>query len=65
MLAMHPDIQEKVRKETEEVVGDGIIDQQATINMKYLDMVIQETMRLFPAGPYLPRRVTGELKLSK
>lgn len=65
MLAIHPEIQEKVRKEVIEIVGDGMINQQATINMKYTQMVIQETIRLFPVAPVYPRRTTEKLKLGK
>lgn len=64
MIAMHNNVQEKIRKEVADVVGDGVIDKEAVVKLKYIDMVIRETIRLFPVGPALGRKVTGDLKLS-
>lgn len=63
MLAMHPEIQDKVREEIKLIAGDEIMTDEMVAQMKYTDMVIRETIRIFPAGPFLPRKITGELKL--
>ncbi|XP_063986906.1 cytochrome P450 4C1-like [Diachasmimorpha longicaudata] len=63
-LAMHPDIQKKVRDELQEVVGASDFTEENIANMKYLDMVVKETIRLFPVGPVLGRQMTGDLKLA-
>lgn len=63
MLAMYPEIQDKVRQEIESIVGNEIVTYDMCTDMKYMDMVIRETMRLFPAGPFLPRKITGDIKL--
>ncbi|XP_044014095.1 cytochrome P450 4C1-like [Aphidius gifuensis] len=64
MLAMYPEIQDKVRQEIESIAGNEIVTYDMCTDMKYMDMVIRETMRLFPAGPFLPRKITGDIKLA-
>ncbi|XP_011310401.1 cytochrome P450 4C1 [Fopius arisanus] len=64
MLAMFPDVQEKAREEIKNVAGDGEITESQTAEMKYLDMTIKETLRLFPVGCVIARKTTDELKLA-
>ena len=33
--------------------------------MKYLEMVLKETLRLYPIGPILMRRLDDDVKISK
>lgn len=65
-LARYPEIQEKLYQEIISVVPDD--DTQITVehlaNMTYLDMVVSETLRLFPAGPMVARKATEDFKLS-
>ncbi|XP_015124626.1 cytochrome P450 4d8-like [Diachasma alloeum] len=64
MMAMHPEVQEKAREEVTNVMsGDDISDTEIA-NLKYLDMIIRETIRLFPVAPLMPRKVNADLKLS-
>nr|UEN71158.1 cytochrome P450 4AV17 [Meteorus pulchricornis] len=63
-LAMHPDIQEKVRDEVISVIGsDAVVTEENVGKLKYIRMVILETMRLFPAGPLILRSVTNDVKI--
>ncbi|XP_063991403.1 cytochrome P450 4C1-like isoform X2 [Diachasmimorpha longicaudata] len=64
MLAMHPDVQEKAREEVMSVVGDQDVNEENLANLKYLEMVIRETIRLFPIGAVIGRKTTDELKLA-
>ncbi|XP_058797638.1 cytochrome P450 4C1-like isoform X2 [Phymastichus coffea] len=63
MLAMHPDIQIKVREEIQSVIGDKSMKIEHLANLKYLEMVIKECLRLFPIGPILLRRLAGDVEL--
>ena len=67
MLALHPDVQHKVVQELKEVYGsvDEAIDNESLTKLVYLDMVIKETMRLFPVLPISGRKSTGELDIGK
>ncbi|XP_012281710.1 cytochrome P450 4C1 [Orussus abietinus] len=63
MLAMHPEIQDKVRQELLEVLGADNITAEYLANMKYTDMVVRETLRLFPIAPITVRRLEGDIEL--
>ncbi|KAK0097429.1 hypothetical protein PV326_001892 [Microctonus aethiopoides] len=57
---------EKVREEIITVFGiDRDVMREDLKKLKYLDMVIKEVLRLFPAGPFLPREVTDDLELDE
>lgn len=65
MLAMHPEIQERVYQELQSV----FTEQNEDISLEhlnqtpYLDMVIKETMRLFPAAPYPIRKALDDIPI--
>ncbi|KAF0752653.1 cytochrome P450 4C1-like isoform X1, partial [Aphis craccivora] len=65
MLAMHPEIQDKVYDEIFEVLGDG--DQTITIEdttkLIYLDQCIRETLRLYPLVPLFLRQLQDDVKI--
>ncbi|KAK0158951.1 hypothetical protein PV328_009885 [Microctonus aethiopoides] len=66
MLAIHPDMQDKVREEVAFVIGaddDVVITNIGKLN--YTRMAIQETIRLFPVGPFLSREITDDLQIDK
>ncbi|GFR31342.1 probable cytochrome P450 6a13 [Trichonephila clavata] len=65
MLALNQDVQEKAYQEIVEVLRDtnGELTYEAVQNMKYLDNVISETLRLFPPGIILERLAVADYKL--
>lgn len=65
MLAMNEKIQEKVFQEINEIfpTNNFDIDYNDLQNMEYTEMVLKETLRLFPPGPFFGRKVTAELKI--
>ncbi|XP_031767123.2 cytochrome P450 4C1-like [Galleria mellonella] len=66
MLANHKDIQEKVYQEMNSIFGDST--RQATIDdlaqMKYLELCIKETLRLYPPVHFMARTLNEPVKLS-
>lgn len=65
MMGAHPDIQEKVMQELYDIFGDSNrpCTFNDTVEMKYLERVLFETLRLYPPVPIIAREVTEEVKL--
>ncbi|XP_065220166.1 cytochrome P450 4C1-like [Planococcus citri] len=65
MIACHEDVQEKLHEEIQQVFGDS--DREATYQdvqqLTYLEMVIKESLRLYPSVPYFSRLLTTDLKI--
>ncbi|KAJ8911323.1 hypothetical protein NQ315_017019 [Exocentrus adspersus] len=57
-LCRNPNIQEGVRDEINDVLRrrGGVITWDSLVNMRYLDQVIDETLRLYPPAPNLINR---------
>ncbi|XP_036146803.1 probable cytochrome P450 6a20 [Monomorium pharaonis] len=63
-LAQHQDIQDKVRKEIDEILEKhNDLSYDAMNEMKYLHKIINETMRKYPPLPLINRICTEELDL--
>ncbi|GAB0088657.1 hypothetical protein DMENIID0001_031200 [Sergentomyia squamirostris] len=65
MLAIHPEIQQKVVEELQSVFVDETVpfDYDSVKQLTYLEMVIKETLRLYPVIPYIAREVKNDVKL--
>lgn len=65
MMGCHPEIQEKVIQELDEIFGDS--DRPATfqdtLEMKYLERCLLETLRMYPPVPIIAREINTDLKL--
>lgn len=62
LLAEHVDVQDKVRAEIIEKVGDKeIITMEDISEFKYLQKVMQETLRLYAVIPFVTREATEEV----
>ncbi|CAG9771770.1 unnamed protein product [Ceutorhynchus assimilis] len=64
LLANHPDVQKKVRDEQREIFGenrDRPVTFQDFRDMKYLELVIKETVRMYPSVPLIGRLATGNI----
>lgn len=67
MLAMHPEVQERVISELKSVFvsRDVPVDYDSIKQLPYLETVIKETLRLFPVIPYIGRWSGEDVKLSE
>ncbi|GAB0088656.1 hypothetical protein DMENIID0001_031190 [Sergentomyia squamirostris] len=65
MLAMHQEVQDKVVEELKKVFLDEKVpvDYDSIKQLTYLDMVVKETLRLYPVIPYIGRSTTKDIKL--
>ncbi|XP_032665437.1 cytochrome P450 4g15 [Odontomachus brunneus] len=66
VMGCRSDIQEKVIQELDEIFGDS--DRPATfqdtLEMKYLERCLMETLRLYPPVPLIARNINKDLKLA-
>lgn len=67
MLGSHPEEQEHAHQELRAIFQDSDRDPTATdlTEMKYLERVIKETLRLYPSVPFISRRLDEDVQLSK
>lgn len=65
MLGMHADVQEKLYNEVQNVINElgGEITENHLHQLTYLEMVIKETMRLFPVLPIHARVANEDIEL--
>ncbi|XP_007939353.1 cytochrome P450 3A8-like [Orycteropus afer afer] len=65
LLATHPDIQQKLQKEIDEALPNKAPPTYDTVvQMEYLDMVVNETLRLFPVAPRLERVCKKDVEIN-
>lgn len=65
-IARHPEVQQKCLQEIRDVLGDDHskpVSCNELNNLQYLDLVIKETLRLFPSVPVMGRLLTEELTI--
>ncbi|KAL1502769.1 hypothetical protein ABEB36_007867 [Hypothenemus hampei] len=64
LLGMHLDVQEKVYEEVISVIGSNRdVEINDLAHLKYTQMVINESMRIFPAIPIIGRKTIGDVDL--
>ncbi|MGB7337564.1 MAG: cytochrome P450 [Phototrophicaceae bacterium] len=56
LLLTHPTVMEKLRIEIETTLGDSVLSYDAIQKMPYLEQVVKESMRLYPATGIVNRR---------
>ncbi|VEN53741.1 unnamed protein product [Callosobruchus maculatus] len=63
-LCKRPKYQNTLREEIKAAMAkDGDITYENLMGMKYLDMCVQETLRMYPVLPFLDRRCNTEYKI--
>lgn len=62
-LALHQDIQDKVYQEIRTAIGKEPATFENIQKLKYLDMCLSETLRIYPVSPRTDRTVTEEIEI--
>ncbi|KAK3039786.1 hypothetical protein RJ639_027099 [Escallonia herrerae] len=65
LLATHKDWQEKARNEVIKLFGQTSINSDGIARLKVINMIIEESLRLYPPVPFIKRKVEKEVKLGK
>ncbi|PVD38381.1 hypothetical protein C0Q70_00995 [Pomacea canaliculata] len=63
LLALHPEVQEKIVREIKDRLGDEIPDHDGILKLKYLDSAIHETLRLYPPFYFTDRMASEEVTI--
>lgn len=67
-IAKHPEVQKKLVEEIVDVIGEDKskpVTLQMLNDLHYLDLVLKESMRLFPPVPMIGRTITEETEISE
>lgn len=66
-LAKYPEVQQKAFEEIQNVIGDSDkpVSQKDLNDLNYLDLVIKETLRLFPSVPVFGRKMKEDVEISE
>lgn len=66
LIGLHDDIQEKILQEIDEVLGDDK-ERSPTFRelneMKYLERVLKESLRIYPSVPSIARKVSENITI--
>lgn len=63
LLAIHQDWQQLARKQVQDVCGNDAPNRNSLNQLRILDMIVKESMRLYPALVAMVRRTKHEVKL--
>lgn len=67
-LAKYPEAQEKAFNEIRNVIGDDVnkpVTQKDLNDLNYMDLVIKETLRLYPSVPIFGRKIKEDVEISE
>jgi cytochrome P450 len=63
LLARHPEIAARVRAEIDAVVGDAPLTMDNIVQLKLLEKVVKESLRIYPPAWLIPRETLGDYDL--
>ncbi|XP_057698863.1 cytochrome P450 4V2-like [Corythoichthys intestinalis] len=66
LLGSHPDVCRKVQRELQEVFGESerVASMEDLKQLKYLECVIKEALRIFPSVPFFARSIRQDTKIN-
>lgn len=67
-LSRHQEIQKKLFKELTSLIGEdpkSEIDKNDIQNMKYLEAVVKETMRVHTSVPIIERKISSDIEIGQ
>ncbi|XP_037040832.1 cytochrome P450 4d1-like isoform X2 [Bradysia coprophila] len=67
-IAQYPEVQQKCFQEIRDVIGDDVtkpVTLNDLNNLNYFDLVIKETLRIFPSVPLIGRELQEEVVIGK
>ncbi|XP_030648902.1 cytochrome P450 4V7 [Chanos chanos] len=66
LIGSHPEVQRKIRAELQEVFGscDRHVSMEDLKKLRYLECVIKESLRLFPAVPLFARSICDDCQIN-
>ncbi|XP_040828678.1 cytochrome P450 3A6-like isoform X1 [Ochotona curzoniae] len=65
LLATHPDVQQKLQQEIDTAFSNKTLaTYDAVMQMEYLDMVVNETLRLYPIGSRIERTCKKDIEIN-
>ncbi|XP_058536475.1 cytochrome P450 3A6-like [Ochotona princeps] len=65
LLATHPDIQQKLQQEVDAAFPNKtLVTSDAVMQMEYLDMVVNESFRLYPVGSRIDRTCKKDIEIN-
>ena len=63
MLGSHPEVQQKAYKEAKKIESLNLPNQDALKEMKYIECVIKEVLRIHPSAPIISRKIDEEIEV--
>lgn len=65
-IAKYPEVQKKVLEEIQNEIGpeEEVLNLNCLNKLHYLELVIKESLRLFPSVPYFARKFSEETKIA-
>ncbi|SFP28037.1 Cytochrome P450 [Amycolatopsis arida] len=63
LLGKHPDVQERIQAEVDEVFPDGVVTAKGLPKLEYTRRVVHESLRLYPPVWALGRRTAEEVEI--
>jgi cytochrome P450 len=63
LLSQHPEVEAKLHAELDAVLGGRLPTMADLPSLPYTDMVLSETMRLYPPAPVVSRTATEEVEI--
>ena len=67
LMGANPEIQERVHREIDEIVGDSVRDLtfEDIGRLRYLEACLKETLRMYPSVPMIARQTVEDTKVGK